>query len=405
MGKVFDSLRTRAAAAWGSGWGAHRKAREESSSRRKVAPHRGHFGAHLGAHLGPGGPRVSLLASATLLGIALWGPSNLVASAAPASLPSPSALQPMSPDDSWRAANNSSAIGAMVGGGEVASLLTPPSPAGLEGALAGGGPQHTWQLLQGRYWQISGPAGEDPSVTDAAEHNRGSCSAGMVEVQGRMKVAALLDELQLQACTKWIDKKWPERCAAYDRSKWLAASKDLATQAMHFCIDRFEYPNRRGEYPIVMASWYEARDACKADGKRLCTEDEWTFACEGEEATPYPNGYERDPEACLNDRPWRQFHGESLMPRSGKAAMLELDRLWQGLPSGSRPLCRSSFGVYDLTGNIDEWTRSSIAGERPSVLKGGYWGPVRTRCRPATKAHDETHTFYQQGFRCCEDPR
>jgi formylglycine-generating enzyme len=172
---------------------------------------------------------------------------------------------------------------------------------------------------------------------------------------------------------------------------------------MHFCIDRFEYPNKKGAYPIILVNWYEARDQCKADGKRLCTEDEWTFACEGDEATPYPNGYVRDPEACVNDRPWKQFHGEQLSPRNGENAKQELDRLWQGVTSGSRPLCKSKFGVYDLTGNVDEWTRSSIAGERPSVLKGGYWGPVRTRCRPATKAHGEEHTFYQQGFRCCAD--
>ncbi|MFS8071048.1 MAG: hypothetical protein ACMG6S_32165, partial [Byssovorax sp.] len=43
-------------------------------------------------------------------------------------------------------------------------------------------------------------------------------------------------------------------------------------------------------------------------------------------------------------------------------------------------------------------------GERPSILKGGYWGPVRTRCRPATRSHDENHLFYQEGFRCCTDP-
>ncbi len=266
------------------------------------------------------------------------------------------------------------------------------------------GARFDWRLVQGRHWQIRGPAGELPAVTDAREKNRGACGAGMIEVAGRMKRHFLLDELQMQACTKWIDRKWPERCAEYDRDRWLALSKDLPTQPLHFCIDRFEYPNRKDEYPIILVSWYEARDACKAEGKRLCTEDEWTFACEGEEAQPYPNGYARDPDACLNDRPWKQFRDSALIPRSGENAKLELDRLWQGLPSGARPLCRSPFGVYDLTGNVDEWTRSSIPNERPSVLKGGYWGPVRTRCRPATKAHDESHVFYQQGFRCCADP-
>jgi formylglycine-generating enzyme required for sulfatase activity len=262
-----------------------------------------------------------------------------------------------------------------------------------------------WRLVSGRHWQIVTPTGtgEPADVTDARENTRGSCGPGMVEVSGRMKQHFLLDELQMQACSKWIDRKWPERCGEYDRDKWLALSRELPTVPLHFCIDRFEYPNRKGEYPIILVNWYEARDACAANGKRLCTEDEWTFACEGEEARPYPNGYVRDPEACLNDRPWKQFHGEALSPRSGEAAMHELDRLWQGLPSGARPLCKSPFGAYDLTGNVDEWTRSSVPGERPSVLKGGYWGPVRTRCRPATKAHGEEHTFYQQGFRCCGD--
>ncbi len=261
-----------------------------------------------------------------------------------------------------------------------------------------------WRLVDDRSWQIVAPPGEPTAVTDARENNRGACGEGMIEVSGKMKQHLLLDELQMQTCTDWIDKKWPERCGAYDRDKWLALSKDLPTKPQHFCIDRFEYPNKKDEYPVVLVSWYDARDTCAAEAKRLCSEDEWTFACEGEEATPYPNGYVRDHEACLNDKPWKQFDEKAYSPRNGEKARAEVDRLWQGLPSGARPLCKSSFGVYDLTGNVDEWTHSSISTERPSVLKGGYWGPVRTRCRPATKAHDEQHVFYQQGFRCCADP-
>src|SRR5262249_2295278 len=113
--------------------------------------------------------------------------------------------------------------------------------------------------------------------------------------------------------------------------------------------------------------------------------------------------YPRDSTACLIDQPWRAFSEAAMRPRDGAAAMAEMDRLWQGVPSGTQPRCRSPFGVYDLTGNVDEWTRTSREGERPSILKGGYWGPVRTRCRPTTRSHDENHIFYQQGFRCCTD--
>ena len=82
----------------------------------------------------------------------------------------------------------------------------------------------------------------------------------------------------------------------------------------------------------------------------------------------------------------------------------ELDKLWQGLAAGSQPKCRSVFGVYDMIGNVDEWSSASV-GRRRSILKGGYWGPVHARCRPMTTAHGETFPFYQTGFRCCADTK
>ena len=267
-------------------------------------------------------------------------------------------------------------------------------------------PNFPWRVLDGKFWQIVAPSpSEDPRVTDLREGNRGACPTGMIEVQGRMKddsgdIFGIDGRMQL-TCKTWINHEWPERCAEYDRARWLAKSKAMKTMPMHYCIDRFEYPNRLGEYPVVLVDWHEANALCSRDQKRLCSEDEWTFACEGEEAQPYPNGYARE-DVCVNDRPWREF--KQFGRRDGEATMLELDRLWQGEPSGKKARCKSPFGVYDMTGNVDEWTRCSHRGERPSVLKGGYWGPVRARCRPATKVHGETHVFYQEGLRCCSDP-
>jgi hypothetical protein len=57
-----------------------------------------------------------------------------------------------------------------------------------------------------------------------------------------------------------------------------------------------------------------------------------------------------------------------------------------------------------MTGNVDEWVVNESGHPFPSGLKGGYWGPVRDRCRPMTVAHDTKFSFYQIGFRCCEDP-
>lgn len=282
------------------------------------------------------------------------------------------------------------------------------TPLNVKGAA---GLRHEWRLKLGRHWQIASTPSESQETTDAAEGNRGACGPGMIEVKGRMKqdpttnhfAANTIEELQKTTCTRWVQREYPERCGEFDRDKWLSLSRELPTKEMSFCIDRFEYPNQKGVYPWIMVSWYEAEDLCADEGKRLCSEDEWTFACEGEEAIPYPYGYTRDAGACISDQPWRAFNEGALRPRDGASAMAEVDRLWQGLPSGAQARCKSPFGVYDMTGNVDEWTHTSRPGERPSILKGGYWGPVRTRCRPTTRSHDENHVFYQQGFRCCTD--
>ena len=48
-----------------------------------------------------------------------------------------------------------------------------------------------------------------------------------------------------------------------------------------FYIDTYEYPNQRGALPTVDVTWGEAESLCAAQGKRLCTEQEWQKACTG----------------------------------------------------------------------------------------------------------------------------
>lgn len=220
-----------------------------------------------------------------------------------------------------------------------------------------------------------------------------SCPSGMVLAEGDWCVN--VD----QKCLRWLDEPTRLQCAEFEPPHCTSRTRHIAV-----CMDRYEYPNQPGVSPTVMVSWYEARRLCRAQGKRLCTETEWTFACEGEEGVPYPYGYDRDPDACVVDRSWKQFSPNAMSPRDGAQAKAELDRLWQGMPSGSRAACKSPTGVYDMTGNVDEWTVNETGQPFDSALKGGWWGPIRARCRPATTAHNEGFIYYQIGFRCCADP-
>lgn len=268
--------------------------------------------------------------------------------------------------------------------------------------------EHNGKMIH--YWQLnSGSEPEPVEVTDRRERQDKDqvCPAGMVFVAGMMKKndpqigdVELLQESD-EVCKEWLDKSFPRRCARFDETAWKRIAQRLPSKQMTpFCIDRYEYPNLVGSNPAIDIDWHEAKALCEKDSKRLCNEDEWTFACEGPDALPYPYGYVRDKEKCNIDRPWKDFNKVRLSPRDRAGEGLAL--LWQGEPIGSRPECKSPFGVYDLTGNVDEWTESTRRTGFRSIFKGGYWSVVRNRCRPSTRAHNEEDTFYQEGFRCCK---
>jgi sulfatase modifying factor 1 len=176
---------------------------------------------------------------------------------------------------------------------------------------------------------------------------------------------------------------------------------------MRFCMDTYEWPNQRGAIPRNLTSWQEAKDACEAIGKRLCTDVEFTFACEGEAMRPHVTGFERDSAKCSFDRPYRERkfdfdkHDACLADPACKAA---LDAIDQRVPAGSLPACVSEDGVFDLNGNVNEWVQLPNKGfSKRAGLKGGWWGPVRDRCRPITTFHGESDYGYEVGFRCCKD--
>jgi hypothetical protein len=76
----------------------------------------------------------------------------------------------------------------------------------------------------------------------------------MVEIDGRMLIGGwgyfdAVDALQKSICVDWLERAFPERCAKYDEQAWHALARELPTRPMHFCIDRFEYPDRLGDHP------------------------------------------------------------------------------------------------------------------------------------------------------------
>lgn len=252
---------------------------------------------------------------------------------------------------------------------------------------------------------------DDPTTTEAPVTLPGStegCPGGMVRVEGEYCPAVVQECLEYHP--EWTKRHGEPgvaaRCLRFREPSRCVAKKN---ESLSFCMDRYEYPNVPGELPRTLTSWEQAAGLCEAQGKRLCTEAEFNFACEGPEALPYAYGYERDAETCNQDRDYvfpdhtqRLLHYEACQQNERCAA--EVARLDGREPAGARAACASWAGVFDLNGNVNEWVvRTDQKAPYRSGLKGGWWGPIRSQCRPMTTFHKEDDYGYEVGFRCCSD--
>ena len=247
-----------------------------------------------------------------------------------------------------------------------------------------------------------GPARGNQGNPELAKHDisRAQCLAGLAGV-------TLQTDEQRQACR--------------DKDNMVPIYKGGEVSRAKTCIDIFEFPNKACELPFVWVPPTWAQEICAAQGKRLCTQEEWVLACGG------------DPEG---GKPWRHAYGDDLdlaachTSKSAKGIACDPDTAgttWktcptQTEPSGSFPRCRSRFGVFDQHGNVaEEMTRLDSDGHVYSQLKGSAFFYVDVARKPGDQAKKENypdhcahdprwhvermneawHVNYHLGFRCC----
>jgi sulfatase modifying factor 1 len=211
----------------------------------------------------------------------------------------------------------------------------------------------------------------------------GVCPEGMVLVAGRYCPNVR------HRCLEYMDP--PGRYEAFRCAKYARPAVCQGERVpMRFCIDRDEYVADGERLPANFQNWTVARETCAKQGKRVCFESEWNFACEGEQMRPYPYGWERDSSVCNADQTDIVDEKGRLRDRRARA--------------DEYPRCISPFGVRNMSGNLEEFvTRDRVFPPAPA-MKGAYWQPGRNDCRAAQTAHDGYYNGMETGFRCCSDP-
>jgi formylglycine-generating enzyme len=216
-----------------------------------------------------------------------------------------------------------------------------------------------------------------------------------------------------------------------------ACPPEMASVDNRFCIDRWEgslvevledgsespWPpflavesgramravSRPQVYPQGYISGAQAASACAAAGKRLCAPVEWRAACVGPEQKKFGYGSERVAGRCNDEgrSPMMRYYPNFMSPWAavGMKEMNDprLNQLEGTLaPTGAHEACTNGYGVYDMVGNLHEWTS-----DPHGTFQGGYYLDTHRNgdgCMYRTVAHDFVYHDYSTGFRCCEDP-
>jgi len=164
------------------------------------------------------------------------------------------------------------------------------------------------------------------------------------------------------------------------------------------------YPDGKADHPVTYVSWEDADAYCRWAGKRLPTDEEWEKAARGTDGRNFPWGNEFDVAKANTPVRWE------FLKKDGDTT-----------PVGAFKAGSSPYGLYDMSGNVWEWTSSWYKaypgnthptenyGEKYKVLKGGSWWDCSFyKCGISAPSYNRAFFLSRTrnksfGFRCAKD--
>lgn len=179
---------------------------------------------------------------------------------------------------------------------------------------------------------------------------------------------------------------------------WLFIPLNDPSQRIKFDGTRFTVQAGYENHPMTMVTWFGAWGYCQYYDHRLPTEIEWEKAARGTDKRPFPWGYEiqRNNANFYSSRD--PFENMSSFGSRTSPVGFYNGKTYNGYATLDS---KSPYGLYDMAGNVWQWTGDVYEGMHYRFLRGGSKDTYDMDLRIWVR-NNATPTYYSPGvgFRC-----
>ena len=178
----------------------------------------------------------------------------------------------------------------------------------------------------------------------------------------------------------------------------------LDDPASRFTFDGSAFEAVRGyeNHPMTNVSWFGAWGYCGAQGARLPLELEWEKAARGADDRPFPWGFEIAHNRANFYASRDPFEDMGTFGSRTSPVGFYNGRSYDGFVTLDSA---SPYGLYDMAGNVWQWTGDVYEGQHYRYLRGGSKDTYEMDLRIWVR-NNATPTYYSPGvgFRCVREP-
>lgn len=183
-----------------------------------------------------------------------------------------------------------------------------------------------------------------------------------------------------------------------DPGEWIFIPLDNSSQRLKFDGSMFSVQSGYENHPMTMVSWFGAWGYCGYYGWRLPTEMEWEKAGRGADMRPFPWGEDIKPQNANYYHSRDPF--EDMLTYGSRTNPVGF---YDGNTYGDYQTFDSAspYGLYDMAGNVWQWTGDIYEGMHYRFLRGGSKDTYEMDLRLWVR-NNATPTYYSPGvgFRC-----